>query len=193
MQTLEAIYQKHLAGNTAISPHLPRLRALAEGLSLAVEFGVKRGASSSALLLGAQRVISYDLVETREAKELKQIAGERWDYRIGDSREADVPPCSILFVDSLHTYEQCRAELEAHGDKAKRFLIFHDHMTFGTVGADGETGRHKWTYVPGKGSVPLDCLGIRQAIDEFMAANLCWRIAASYPDSHGLLVLECGW
>jgi hypothetical protein len=189
-ETVEQVYARHCAGNTAISPHLPRLRALAEGAAVAVEFGVKRGASSSALLMGAAEVVSYDVVATPEARQLETIAGERWQYRVEDSRGANVPGCDLLFIDSLHDYEQCSAELSAHGNKASRYLVFHDTQTFGAVGADGETGKHKWTYVPGRGSVPLNCLGIRQAIDEFMIANPAWRIVAAYPDSHGLLVLQ---
>jgi hypothetical protein len=188
--TVEAIYGAHCAGKTAIAAHLPRLRALADGLELAVEFGVKRGASSSALLLGAARVVSFDITPTPEARELEAIAGGRWDYRIEDSRHADVADMDLLFVDSLHDYEQCRAELFTHGNKAKRFIACHDTQTFWEVGANGETGRKKWDYVPGRGSVPLDCLGVGQAILEFMAANHDWRVHASYPDSHGLLVLE---
>lgn len=189
VKTIQSIYDSHCAVNTAITPHLPRLRKLAEGLGLAVEFGVKRGASSSALLLGADHVISYDVRATQEAKELAEVAGSRWDYRIGDSRTADIPAPDLIFVDSQHDYEQCKAELDAHGRKAKRYLVFHDTITFGVVGANGETGRHKWTYVQGQ-SVPMDCLGLRPAIDDFMVANPEWRIAASYHDSHGLLVLQ---
>jgi hypothetical protein len=186
---IEAVYQKHLARKTAITAHLPRLRALAEGLDLAVEFGVKRGASSSALLLGAARVVSFDVVETPQARELQRIAGARWDYRLEDSRSAAVPECDLLFVDSLHTYAQVRAELEAHADKARRWLVFHDVITFGVIGADGETGQHLWQYRQGE-SVPPHALGIRPAIDELMIRDGSWRIVASYPDSHGLLVLE---
>lgn len=187
---IEDIYQRHCATNTAITPHLPRLRALAEGLDIAIEFGVKNGASSSALLMGAKRVYSYDVKETVGARELAVAAGERWAYRIADSRTAESPSCDLCFIDSLHTYEQCRDELDRHAHHVHRYLVFHDTATFGIVGADGETGRHKWNYVAGKGSVPLDCLGVRWAIDEFQIAHPEWRIAAHYPDSHGLLVLE---
>lgn len=190
IELVEAIYRKHCAAGTAISAHLPRLRALAEGLDLVVEFGVKRGASSSALLLGAKRVISYDVVETREARDLERIAEDWWAYRIQDSRIAEPTVCDLLFVDSLHTYAQCQAELEAHANLVTRYLILHDVSTFGEVGADGETGRQQWTYQAGMGSVPTKYLGIRPAIDELMIRDQSWRIAARYNDSHGLLVLE---
>jgi hypothetical protein len=187
--TVESIYAAHCAGNTAIASHLPRLRALATGLDVAVEFGVKRGASSSALLLGAGRVISYDIAATSEARELKRIAGERWDYRIGDSRTAEFDQADLLFIDSQHDAEQCRAELDAHADGVRRFLVAHDTITFGSVGADGESGLHKWQYARGQ-SCPADALGVRIAFDELMIRDPSWRIVAHYPDSHGLLVLE---
>lgn len=187
--TVESIYLANCALNTAISPHLQRLRALAEGLSLAVEFGVKRGASSSALLMGAKRVISYDIKETPEANELEVAAGSRWDYRIEDSRTADVPECELCFIDSLHTYAQMKAELDAHAHKVTRYLVAHDVGTFGEVGAVGETGAQAWPYVKGK-SCPEEFLGIRPALDQMMANDPSWRIAARYTDSHGLLVLE---
>jgi hypothetical protein len=189
VESVESIYLRHCAGATSITPHLPRLRALATGLAVAVEFGVKRGASSSALLMGARRVMSFDIAETREARELAVAAGERWAYWIADSITAAVPICDLLFIDSQHDYEQMKAELEAHAYKVQRYLVFHDVVTFGEIGANGETGLHKWTYVRGQ-SVPLNCLGIRPAIDELMIRDPSWRIAARYNDSHGLLVLE---
>jgi hypothetical protein len=173
---------------SAIQPHLPRLKALAEGCQIAQEFGVKRAASSSALLLGALRVISYDIVPTPEARHL-QAAEPRWEYRIQDSREAPVEPCDLLFIDSLHTYAQVEAELTRHADSVARWLIFHDSITFGSIGADGETGRQTWTYQAGV-PVPRGHLGIRPAIDALMIRDRSWQIAAHYPDSHGLLVLE---
>jgi hypothetical protein len=189
MLTIEEIYTHHCSVNTAISVHLPRLLRLADGLDLAVEFGVKRGASSSALLCGAARVMSFDIASTPEARELKRIAGEKWDYRIADSRTADVPPCDLLFIDSQHDYEQCAAELEAHADKVRHFLAFHDTITFGSVGAAGESGEHKWQYKRGQ-SCPAEALGIRPAIDELMVRDPSWRIMRHYPDSHGLLILR---
>lgn len=184
-----AFYQEALARPSASTVHLPRLRALADGLELAVEFGVKKGASSAALLMGAQRVIGYDLVETRDGRRLQGLAGARWSYRIEDSRLATFDACDLLFIDSLHTFDQVQAELTAHAHKVRRYLVFHDVLTFGSIGAAGESGQFAWTYQVGQ-SVPQEALGIRPAIDALMIRDRTWTIAASYVDSHGLLVLE---
>lgn len=188
-RSVEEIYEATVAGRTAMAAHLPRLRELATGADLAVEFGVKRGGSSSALILGADHVISYDIVETRQARELERAAGDRWEYRLEDSRTASFPSCDLLLVDSLHTYAQCRAELEAHAERVTRQLVFHDVITFGVIGADGEAGGHLWEYETGV-SVPQEALGIRPAIDELMIRDPQWHVAESYYHSHGLLILE---
>lgn len=189
MMTLEELYAKHCQSGTAIAAHLPRLRQLATGCELAVEFGVKRGGSSTALLLGAARVLSFDVLETASARQLEELVGERWTYRLEDSRRAHIPPCDLLFIDSLHTYEQVRAELDRHADQVQRWLVFHDVTTFGEVGAVGETGRQAWQYTPGK-TVPANCYGIRPAIDGLMIRDPSWHIHSRVVDSHGLLVLE---
>jgi hypothetical protein len=186
---LEEFYTRAFRAGRAISAHLPRLRALADGCDVAIEFGVKKGGSASALLLGAKRVISYDIIETAEARALQKIAGPRWDYRIEDSRAAVFGAADLLFVDSLHTYAQVKLELQLHAAKIRRWLVFHDSITFGSIGADGETGAHLWTYERGM-TVPPHAMGIRPAIDEMMAADPSWRVVQHYTDSHGLLVLE---
>ncbi len=186
---LERLYASYCQSAAAIAPHLPRLRALGQGRSLVVEFGVKRGMSSTAWLLSAQHVISYDITPTPQARELKELVPE-WDYRLQDTVEADIPECDLLFIDSLHTFAQVDAELRRHADRVRQMLVFHDVTTFGEVGAVGETGKQAWTYRAGGGSVPLAYQGIRPAIDALMIRDASWHIAARYVDGHGLLVLE---
>ncbi len=189
MTTLEAIYAGHQARPSAITAHLPRLRTLATGLPLAVEIGVKRGASSSALLLGAHRVVSYDIEEHPEARHLAEVAGDRWTYILADSRTVTIPVCDLLFIDSLHTYAQLDVELRLHADRARRYLVFHDTITFGSIGAKGETGEQAWAYQRGV-SMPMTALGIRPAIDELQIRDPTWRLRAHALESHGLLILE---
>lgn len=183
------IYAAHVCSSTAISVHLPRLHVLALDCETVLEFGVKRGASSSAFLAAGCLLTSYDVAVTPEALALEAAADGMWNYCIGSSLGAPRMKCDMLFIDSLHTYAQCRDELERHADGVGRLLVFHDTLTFGSVGADGETGRQSWTYSPGQ-SVPREHLGIRPAIDELMMSDRSWRIEHHYTDSHGLLVLE---
>lgn len=178
---IEKVYQVHCESGTAMAAHLPVLRSLAAGCSSAVEFGVKRGGSSSALLLGCGKVTSFDIVLNKRAVELKRLAGDAWDYRIESSLTAEPVGADLLFIDSLHTYSQMAIEISRHGPYAHKYIAFHDTITFGSVGAAGETGKHE-----------PDVLGIRPAIDEFMVRYPHWKIAAHHVNSHGLLILERG-
>lgn len=186
---VEAIYNGHCQNQRhGTARHLPRLRSYADGCDLAVEFGAQHGAATSALLLGARCVISYDLDRSPRLDALAAAAGDRLMFCRQDSRGAPVQVCDLLFLDSLHTYAQVSAELDRHAGAVRRWLIFHDTMTFGSVGADGDSGCLSYHHRRGE-EIPREHYGIRLAIDEFQMRNPHWRIYEHYPESHGLLVL----
>ena len=41
-------------------------------------------------------------------------------------------PVDLLFIDTLHTYSQLSEELKLHHTKVKKYLIFHDTISYGT-------------------------------------------------------------
>lgn len=188
VKSIESFYTRAQRLNDGFTgAHLDRLRTLATGLDLCVEFGVRRGSSSSALLLGAQRVMSFDIQPTPEAQQLKAFAGDRWDYRLESSLAVAIPTCDLLFIDSLHTYLQCDAELKQHAGQVSKYLVFHDSIWRGSWGEgvkDMKDTRHADRELREK------ALGIRPAIDALMIRDRSWFIAAHYTDNCGLLVLE---
>ncbi len=187
---VEALYNGHCQSTRhSTACHLPRLRQYATGCDLAIEFGTRHGASASALLLGARRVISYDLEDSAHLPALARAAGARWTFRQQDTREAPVTPCELLFLDSRHTYAHLAAELARHAKAVTRWLIFHDTMTFGSIGAAGESGCPSFQLGRGE-TIPRSEYGIRLAIDELQIRDPSWRLVAHHPESHGLLILE---
>ena len=188
---LQILFEGHVARETAISGHLGRLRHLASDCERVTEFGMKKGASTCAFLLGSRHVLSVDRKPVAEAvNTLKRLAGDAWRFLPGDTTQIDpIPECDLLFLDADHSFESVNAELTRHADRVRQWLIFHDSITFGSVAADGETGRLRWQYQPGA-TVPITALGIRPAIDHLMIRDPSWRIYAHYLDSHGLLVLR---
>jgi hypothetical protein len=185
---LEALFAQHCQGRTAMARHLPYLRALAEGCDLAVEYGVNRGGSTTALLLGAQRVISLDILNVPARRQLAPLADGNWTFLQADSTKYPLPECDLLFIDADHTYNSVKAELQ-HADQVRKYLAFHDTLTFASIGAAGESGALRWTPVTGQ-SVPWEHLGIRPAIDELMIRDRSWQIKYSSWESHGFLVME---
>jgi hypothetical protein len=176
----------------ATARHLRYLQNVAMVVDTVVELGVKRGTSSSALCWCKKRLTSYDIKITPQARKLQQLIGPRWDLREENTlhvRPEDVPEHDVLFIDSLHTYNQVKGELETFAPKTKEAIIFHDTITFATKGADGESG----TYLPqpeNRADFDQDSHGIRLAIDEFMIATARWVLFRHVPIGHGLLTLR---
>ena len=93
--------------------------------------------------------------------------------RCGNTLEIEpIEYCDMLFIDTLHTYKQLRDELERHGMRAAKYLVFHDTAAFGTVGEDGSTP------------------GLRAAIGRFQNMRFpCWQAIYDLQNCNGLVVL----
>lgn len=184
-EPLEALYQQAAGLPSDIGEHLPLLRQLASECERVTEFGMRGGMSTIAFLAGQPaHLVSWDVnpraVVSNLAAHLLGIAGRtRFEPRVGNTLEiAPIEPTDLLFIDTLHTAVQLRAELERHVDplhvNVRRFLVFHDTATFGQVGEDGTTP------------------GLRAAIRYFQRCHAfpLWRLREDRQNCNGLVVLE---
>jgi len=162
---------------TDINEHLPMLYYLAQQCDHVTEFGVRTGASTLAFLHGLQgrpaTLRSYDINDQYGVQDsLTRWTRVEWTFSICSTLSITrIEPTDLLFVDTLHNYDQVRQELALHGESARRWIVFHDTETFGTVGDDG--GR-----------------GINQAITEWLEAKPEWRIVYRTHRNNGLTVIE---
>jgi hypothetical protein len=162
-----------------INEHLPMLYFLAQQCDHVTEFGVRTGASTLAFLHGLQgrpaTLRSYDINDQYGVQELlTRWTRVEWTFSICSTLSISrIEPTDLLFVDTLHNYDQVRQELALHGDAARRWIVFHDTETFGLTGDDG--GR-----------------GINQAIDEWLQAKAEWRIVYRTHRNNGLTVIQRG-
>lgn len=171
-KSLDELY--HLVSTTPsdICEHCTTLKELASRCETVTEFGTRYGVSTIALLAGEPaRMTSYDIKRSASVTMIEN-AVEKTDFQFvqADTLQSEIEQTDLLFIDTLHTYEQLKAELIRHASKARRYLILHDTVTFGTR---GETG--------GK--------GLRPAIDEFLSDNPQWSVKADFKNCNGLLVL----
>jgi len=161
-----------------INEHLPMLYFLAQQCNHVTEFGVRTGASTLAFLHGLQgrsegTLRSYDINDQfRVYKSLAPHTTADWQFAICSTLTiSQIEPTDLLFVDTLHRYDQVRQELAIHGDAARRWIAFHDTETFGTVGDD-------------------DGEGINRAIYDWLASRPEWRIVYRTHRNNGLTVIE---
>lgn len=156
-----------------INEHLPTIRAYASRVEHVTEFGVRSGRSTTALLAAQPRVLrSYDISPCPIASDLGQLAFRTaFAFSVADTLAIDSEPTDLLFVDTLHTYEQLKRELQLHARAVRRWIVLHDTTTFGER---GET----------KGS-----RGLWPAVEEFVAHGE-WKVAVRHINNNGLTVIE---
>jgi hypothetical protein len=153
-----------------IIEHMPLLEEYAGKCDRVVELGVRDGSgSTTAFLKGVVgELVSYDIeiLSNKHLGKLESIARQRgikFRFIMTDVLDIEIPECDMLFIDTLHTYNQLSQELVLHGNKARKWLVFHDTWTFPDLNI---------------------------AIMQFMVVNRHWRIKEIYINNNGLTILE---
>jgi predicted O-methyltransferase YrrM len=148
------------------------------GAREALEFGVREGESSRALLLAMKktggRLVSVDLGEELDTTWHEQLGGEEngpWEVIIGDSQSVDLPdrPYDFAFVDSGHTYECTWNELE----RLNKLI----------AGPKGMIMLHDW--VPAKPT-----FNVKGAVMDFLRQHRHWKLTDIQVRSNGLATLR---
>ncbi len=178
-----------------ISEHLRTLARLAEGCDHVTEMGVRWVCSSWGLLLGRpKRLTSYDVnpVNPEMLAELARIAGNQGtEFRFVQANvlNLSIEPTDVLFIDTLHSYRQLKTELYLHADMAKKHIVLHDTVTFGSH----DEGKVDLTVLPRPLAELIDALpdrhGLMAAVDEFLAVHSEWRVGEQHYNNNGLMVL----
>jgi len=160
-----------------INEHIPVLYDYGTRVNHITEFGVRNGRSTVAFQYAApDTLISYDIdycdVNDRLMVDFNDSNKPNFNFIQADVLKIEIEETDLIFFDTFHSYKQLKKELELHGNKSRRYLIFHDVVTFGIVGED-----HKRP-------------GITAAIDEFVLDNCQWSVEVLYQNNNGLLVLR---
>lgn len=172
---LYSAYQQPGPHSDDIREHLPTLTKYADQCEHVTEMGFRIGTSFCALLLAQPRkLITYDIeLPAEPVQDLLNVAGDtQCVFHEASTLDVEIEPTDMLFIDTLHTYTQLKKELELHGNKSKKYLMFHDTVTFGKRGEDGKEP------------------GLMDAIAEFCLINPHWHVAKHDLNNNGLLILE---
>lgn len=170
----EKEYQDACARDTDIHEHLPVLSELTSQCTHVTELGVGWAQSTRAFLRHDIELHSYEFMPQPgicEFFEEAKNAGRNVTLHIDDTRKVDIAETDLLFVDSLHIYEQVQKELELHASKARKYIGFHDTTTYAD---NGEFG--------GKGIWP--------AIQEFIDSHPEWQLVERRTNNNGLTILK---
>ena len=165
--------------------HFPTLRDLASQCTSVVEMGVRGGCSAYALAAGLEISTAKDrwmlyldinACQNPKLEELAKAAGIKIEFQQTDSRYVELPECSLLFIDTLHSYGQLKTELDLHHTKARDFIVMHDTDApwgYKNEVDDGSPDRGLWP-----------------AIEEFLDEHKSdWSLLKRYRNCHGLTIL----
>ena len=174
-----------------IAEHLTTLYRYASMCMSVVEFGTSCGHSTSAFLLSGAKVDTYDLYRHERISKLEAAAEEQGtclDFHEGDVLEmgSEIPFADLFFIDTLHTYDQIKAELNIFGYHAMKYLILQDTETFGLVPEPIPS-----RLIPVSIREPLGTpLGLWPAVAAFMRSTDVWRLNQHWANNNGLTIFE---
>ena len=178
---IEELYEKLCTIPSDINEHLPKLRELAERTDVVVEVGRRKGASTIALLsAGPVHLISVDVVRDDEVIDmvtaLAEEQGTQFEFIESCSLAVTIPECDMLFIDSLHTAEHLRGELETHVECVLPggCIVLHDTTTYRDCGEDPDSAGN----------------GLGKVIEDFLAGNPEWSKTYEATNNNGLTVLS---
>jgi len=143
-------YLKHRSVPSDISHHLELLAGLSQGF--VVELGTRGGVSTTALLYGVERfgghVLSIDVADCSEVHK----GNQHWTFLQADSHDPRAVKAvksvmkimqynraSLLFIDTIHTYEHVLSELRLWSDLDPDVICIHDTESFPGVKEAVET------------------------------------------------------
>ena len=167
---IEDIYQQLHGIETDINEHFPTLKKYALLSDRIVELGVRGIVSTWALLAGhPQEMISLDIVSPTEhggdikaTTEIAKSEGIQWRFYKGSSLDIELARHDLLFIDTIHSYEQLSQELKIHSPHTTKYIIMHD------------------TVLP----------EMQRAIREFLTGNSDWKSKEHFDNNNGLTVLQ---
>ena len=164
-----------------INEHLPIIAKYASECDTIVEMGVRFICSTWAFLKGnPKKLTSIDIVSPPEnslnlVRQACMLDNIDFSFIKSCTLDIEIDECDLLFIDTLHTYEHLVQELKLHGNKATKYLMFHDTEVCGEYSENN-----------GKYWKP----GLLAAIDEFIEENPHWIKKKFYTNNNGLGILE---
>ena len=102
-----------------INEHLETFKKYSEECDTIIEMGVRGIVSTWAFMIGKpKKMISIDIIHPSEfggnIEEVYRLAKENnidYEFRLEDTLTCNIENCDLLFIDTLHQYEQLVQEL----------------------------------------------------------------------------------
>jgi hypothetical protein len=183
-ESIKKYYNEYCIKKSDINEHLPTLFKYASSCDHITEMGVRSGVSTVAFLQAKPKIlISIDIIKHKNINNLeKQSKTENinFNFILGNTLKIKIEETELLFIDTLHTYDQLSKELKLHVDKVKKYIILHDTSSF-----EFEDEKRRG-YIPSSTGKK----GLWPAVEEFLDKNNNWSIKERFKNNNGLTILQ---
>lgn len=173
-----------------INEHLDTLIEYTKQCNHVTEFGVRDVVSTWALILHPKRIISYDIkyhVNIEELKNLTKLYNIDYTFNEADVLKIQIEPTEMLFIDTLHRYNQLIMELSIHSKNVNRYIVMHDTANF--------SFKDENMYDSASEIVKLqqpEKQGLKRAYLDFLRSDVGkdWDVDMEYTNNNGLTILK---
>jgi len=191
MEKILEKYNQHRKTHSDINEHLETLYNLGKECSHITEMGVRWVSSTWPLVYSnPKKMISYDIVTNPNINEVINLCKEysvNYSFQQRDVLQLEIEPTELLFIDTLHTYNQLTKELEMHSNKVSKYIVLHDTEHFGRI--DESIYEHASKVVKGN---PKTKQGLMTAVEDFLLTELgqSWELFQIFKNNNGLTILK---
>jgi hypothetical protein len=191
---MEKILEKYLQHKKTVSDinqHLETLYILGKECSHITEMGVRWVSSTWPLVYSKpDKMISYDIKKNPNIDKVISLCEEysiNYSFEEKDVLEIEIEPTELLFIDTLHTYNQLFKELEIHSNKVSKYIVLHDTTHFGRI--DEVIYSHASDIIKKSQTTKQ---GLMTAIEDFLLTEFgqSWEIFRVYTNNNGLTILK---
>ena len=181
-------------GIVDINEHLPTLRKYAEQCNHVTEMGTRFAISTFALLIAnPNKVVSIDMnyhffkPYENEINNFANQCGTSFQFIEDDVLKMDIEQTDMLFIDTLHTYNQLSKELRKHEKSVNKWIVLHDTITFGERDEDFYQNGNISDEVSNQ---LVEKRGLYTALTDFLEENKNWKIKEHFTNNNGLTIIE---
>ena len=191
MEKILEKYNQHKNTHSDINQHLETLYNLGKECSHITEMGVRWVSSTWPLVYSnPKKMISYDILKNPNITEVINLCNEysiNYSFEEKDVLQLEIEPTELLFIDTLHTYNQLIKELEIHSNKVSKYIVLHDTEHFGRK--DEVIYEHASNVIKETSSTKE---GLMTAVEDFLLTELgqSWELFRVYKNNNGLTVLK---
>jgi hypothetical protein len=190
MEKIKRKFEEHCNTPSDIYEHINTLYNYSKKCDHITEMGVRWVSSTWGLLYSnPKKIISYDILKHPAIDEVISLSDEygiNFTFIEEDVLKIEIEPTELLFIDTLHTYNQLLRELKLHSNKVSKYIILHDTITFGRK--DETIYEHASDIIKEESEKE----GLVTAVEDFLISDegKNWEIFEVFENNNGLTVLK---